>query len=475
MGTVLVVDDEANILKVFAARLKRHGHGVLTSLTAEGALAKLKKEEVDVLLSDYMLPGQTGMDLLHSVRESHPTLPVIMMTAYGSIQMAVEAMKQGAYDYLTKPVDYDEMCLLIDRALKERDLVPLEPKEIASEKGFAGIIGATPEMQDVFDTIRQVANSRATVLIVGESGTGKELVARALHDTSIREAAPFVAVNCTAIPETLLENELFGHEKGSYTGAHRRDKGKFEVADGGTLFLDEIAGITPDVQAKLLRALQERCFQRIGSAKDVSVDIRVLASTQQDLEELVRQSKFREDLFYRLNVITIKLPPLRSRQEDIPLMARHFLKKYSEENSKRINSFAPDVMRAFMNYDWPGNVRELENAIERAVVMCTTNKIVPENIRTSVMSASTPNEMLPDRLADGIDLRQVERTIIARALEANCWNQTATAQYLKITRKQLRTRMKHYGLLRETSEKNSTESDVGLPVRAPAESEPDET
>ena len=458
MGTVLVVDDEANILKVFAARLKQHGHRVLTSLTAEGALVKLKKEEVDVLLSDYMLPGHTGMDLLHLVRESHPTLPVIIMTAYGSIEMAVEAMKQGAYDYLTKPVDYDEMCLLIDRALKERDLVPPEPPEITCESGFAGMIGATPEMREVFGTIRQVANSRATVLIVGESGTGKELIARALHDTSIREAAPFVAVNCTAIPETLLENELFGHEKGSYTGAHRRDKGKFEVADGGTLFLDEIAGISPDVQAKLLRVLQERCFQRIGSAKDVSVDIRVLASTQKDLEELVRQSKFREDLFYRLNVIAIKVPPLRSRQEDIPLMARHFLKKYSEENSKQITSFAPDVMRAFMGYDWPGNVRELENAIERAVVMCTTNKIVPENIRTSIMSASMSNEMLPDGLSDGINLKQVERTIIIRALEANGWNQTATAQYLKITRKQLRTRMKHYGLLREPSEKNGREA-----------------
>ena len=458
MGTVLVVDDEANILKVFAARLKQHGHRVLTSLTAEDALRRLAKEEVDILLSDYMLPGRTGMDLLHFVKDSRPTLPIIMMTAYGSIEMAVEAMKQGAYDYLTKPVDYDEMCLLINRALKERDLVPPEPPETSCEGEFAGIIGATPEMKDVFDTIRQVANSRATVLIVGESGTGKELIARALHDTSIREAAPFVAVNCTAIPETLLENELFGHEKGSYTGAHRRDKGKFEVADGGTLFLDEIAGVSPDVQAKLLRVLQERCFQRIGSAKDVSVDIRVLASTQKDLEELVRQSKFREDLFYRLNVIAIKVPPLRSRQEDIPLLARHFLKKYSEENSKKITSYAPDVMRAFMNYNWPGDVRELENAIERAVVMSTTNKIVPENIRTSIISASISNEMLPDGLSDGINLKQVERTIIIRALEANGWNQTATAQYLKITRKQLRTRMKHYGLLRETSEKNSTEA-----------------
>ncbi len=457
MGTVLVVDDEANILKVFAARLKRHGHNVLTSPTAEEALARLKNEDVDVLLSDYILPGQSGMDLLRIVREKRPDLPVIMMTAYGSIEMAVEAMKQGAYDYLTKPVDYHEMCLLIDRALRERDLVPSEQPEIDRESEFGGMVGAAPEMQDVFDTIHRVANSRATVLIVGESGTGKELVARALHYTSIREAAPFVAVNCTAIPETLLENELFGHEKGSYTGAYRRDKGKFEVADGGTLFLDEIAGVSPATQAKLLRALQERCFQRIGSTKDISVDIRVEASTQKDLEELVRQGKFREDLFYRLNVISIRVPPLRSRKEDIPLLARHFLRKYSEENSKQITSFSPEVMRAFMNYDWPGNVRELENAVERAAVMCTASKVVPENIRKSIMSASAFDEVPPNMPADGIDLREVERGIIVRALEANNWNQTTTAHYLKITRKQLRTRMKHYGLLGETSGKNDEE------------------
>ncbi len=457
MGTVLVVDDEANILKVFAARLKRHGHNVLTSPTAEEALARLKNDDVDVLLSDYILPGQSGMDLLRIVREKRPELPVIMMTAYGSIEMAVEAMKQGAYDYLTKPVDYHEMCLLIDRALRERDLVPSEQPEIDRESEFGGMVGAAPEMQDVFDTIHRVANSRATVLIVGESGTGKELVARALHYTSIREAAPFVAVNCTAIPETLLENELFGHEKGSYTGAYRRDKGKFEVADGGTLFLDEIAGVSPAIQAKLLRALQERCFQRIGSTKDISVDIRVEASTQKDLEELVRQGKFREDLFYRLNVITIKVPPLRSRKEDIPLLARHFLRKYSEENSKQITSFAPEVMRAFMNYDWPGNVRELENAVERAAVMCTASKVVPEDIRKSIMSASVFDGVSPNMPADGINLRDVERGIIVRALEANSWNQTTTAHYLKITRKQLRTRMRHYGLLGETSGKNDEE------------------
>jgi len=457
VGTVLVVDDEANILKVFAARLKRHGHSVLTSLTAEEALERLNREDVDVLLSDYMLPGQSGMDLLGVARDSYPDLPVIMMTAYGSIEMAVDAMKQGAYDYLTKPVDYHEMCLLIDRALKERDLVPSKQPEIGRESEFGGMIGAAPEMQDVFDTIRQVANSRATVLIEGESGTGKELIARSLHFTSIREAAPFVAVNCTAIPETLLENELFGHEKGSYTGAYRRDKGKFELADGGTLFLDEVPGISLAIQAKLLRALQERCFQRIGGSKDINVDIRVEASTQKDLGELVRQGKFREDLFYRLNVIAIKVPPLRSRKEDIPLLARHFLRRYSAENSKQITSFSPDVMRAFLIYDWPGNVRELENVVERAVVMCITSKIVPENIRESIMCASVFDDVLPNTTADGINLRKVERGIILRALEAKSWNQTATAQYLKITRKQLRTRMKHHGLLGEASGKNDKE------------------
>ncbi|MBN1594155.1 MAG: sigma-54-dependent Fis family transcriptional regulator [Candidatus Coatesbacteria bacterium] len=449
MGTVLVVDDEANILKVFAARLKQHHHVVLTSPTAEDALDRLEKEEVDVLISDYMLPGKSGMDLLRAVRNSYPKLPVIMMTAYGSIEMAVEAMKQGAYDYLTKPVDYNEMSLLINRALKERDMVSPEQPGIGRDNEFADMIGVSPEMQEVFDTIHRVANSRATVLIMGESGTGKELVARALHHTSIREAGPFVAVNCTAMPEPLLENELFGHEKGSYTGAHRRDMGKFELANYGTLFLDEIADMSLPIQAKLLRALQERCIQRIGGSKDISIVIRVLASTQTDLEELVRQGKFREDLYYRINVITIKVPPLRSRREDIPLLAMHFLRKYSADNSREITSFDPEVMRAFKNYRWPGNVRELENAVERAVVMSTGNVVVPENIRRSIMSATEGTA--PDVPSGGVSLKEVERAVILNALEVNGWNQTATAKYLKITRRQLRTRMGHYGLLGDSS------------------------
>ncbi len=451
MATVLVVDDEANILKVFAARLTQRGHAVLTSLSAEEALKRLKTDNVDVLISDYVLPGKSGMDLLQAVKSIHPKLPVIMMTAYGSIEMAVEAMKQGAYDYLTKPIDYNEMFILLERAVTERDLTSPARLEAASEHEFAGMIGSAPEMQNVFDTIRRVADTHATILIVGESGTGKELIARALHYTSIRKNAPFIAVNCTAIPETLLENELFGHEKGSYTGAYRRDKGKFELADGGTLFLDEIAGVSLSVQAKLLRVLQERCFHRIGGSTDVHVDIRVEASTQKDLEDLIRQGKFREDLYYRLNVITIKVPPLRSRKDDIPLLAKHFLKKYADENSKSITLFVPAVMRVLVNYDWPGNVRELENAVERAVVMCTSDRIVPENIRQSIMSASGSDDLVRDVSSGGIDFREVEKGIILRALEANGWNQTNTAKYLKISRKQLRTKMRHHGLLAEAS------------------------
>ncbi|MBN2209074.1 MAG: sigma-54-dependent Fis family transcriptional regulator [Candidatus Coatesbacteria bacterium] len=458
MGTVLIVDDEPNILKVFAARLGQHNHEVLTCLTAEDAMERLASSKVDVLISDYMLPGESGMSLLKEVKHTYPNTAVIMMTAYGSIEMAVEAMKRGAYDYLTKPVDYAEMCVLIDRAIRERNASgPKTPAR--SPEQFASIIGKSPEMQTVFETIRQVADSRATILVVGESGTGKELVARALHTTSIRKNAPFVAVNCTAIPEMLLENELFGHEKGSYTGAHRRDIGKFELADGGTLFLDEIAGVSSAVQAKLLRVLQERCFQRIGGAKEVKVDIRVVASTQKNLEDLVQAGAFRDDLYYRLNVISIKLPPLRERRQDIPLLARHFLSKYSEQNGKQISSFSPEAMKALIAYDWPGNVRELENAVERAVVMCSLDRIVPKNLRKSIISASSSSMVLADMPSDGVSLKKLESVIILRALERNSWNQSATAKFLKITRKQLRTKMKHYGLLQGASIEGESNED----------------
>jgi len=446
VGIVLVVDDEPNILKVLSARLKKHDHDVLTSLTAEEAMQRLTTENVDVLLSDYMLPGKSGMHLLSEAKEKFPNLPVIMMTAYGSIEMAVEAMKQGAYDYLTKPVDYGEMCLLIDRAIQERALVrSKEPK--ASSSSFAGMIGKSPEMRQVFDTVMRVADTRATILIEGESGTGKELVAKSLHFESFRKKGPFVAVNCSAIPETLLENELFGHEKGSYTGAHRREKGKFELADTGTLFLDEITSISSAVQSKLLRVLQERAFERIGGNEEIKVDIRVVTSTQKNLEDLVGAGHFREDLYYRLNVIKIKLPPLRERKSDIPLLARHFMRKYSKENNKGIKSFDPEVTKALLRYDWPGNIRELENDIERAVVMCSSDRIVPENIRRSIISRAAPEALLPDVPSAGLNLRELEKAIILKALEKNRWNQTTTAQFLKMTRKQLRTKMKHYELL----------------------------
>jgi DNA-binding NtrC family response regulator len=452
MRQVLVIDDKRNILHVISAVLKREGYGVTIATTGEEAISKLKKNEIDVVITDYLLPGMDGLKVLELVKEKDPSIPVILITAYGSIEMAVEAMKLGAYNYLTKPVNYDEMLVLIKEATEKKRLVEENAslnKKLQNTYSFQNIIGQSDKMQEIFDTIQKVANSKANILITGESGTGKELIAQAIHYSSDRSSRPFIAINCAAIPETLLENELFGHEKGSYTGAHKTEKGKFELADTGTIFLDEIGDISQNMQLKLLRILQERELTKIGGSESIAVDIRVIASTNKNLDQEVEKGNFREDLFYRLNVVTINIPPLRERKESIPFLAEHFLQKYCDENSKDINGFEQRVIDSFMSYDWPGNVRELENTIERAVVMCTFNKITLANIRKGIAKNIDSTELAKDLNIppEGLDLRKLEKEIITKALEKSKWNQTKASELLKITRKQLRTKMKKYSLL----------------------------
>jgi len=452
MRHVLVIDDKRNILHVISAVLKREGYGVITATTGEEAISKLKKNQIDVVITDYLLPGMDGLKVLEMVKEKDPSIPVVLITAYGSIEMAVEAMKLGAYNYLTKPVNYDEMLVLIKEATEKKRLVEENAtlsKKLKSTYSFQNIVGKSDKMNEIFDTIQKVANSKANILIMGESGTGKELIAQAVHYTSDRSARPFITINCAAIPETLLENELFGHEKGAYTGAHKAEKGKFELADTGTIFLDEIGEISQNMQLKLLRILQERILTRIGGSESIAVDIRVIASTNKKLEEEVEKGSFREDLFYRLNVVTINIPPLRERKESIPFLAEHFLQKYCTENSKEISGFDQRVIDSFMSYDWPGNVRELENTIERAVVMCTFNKITLANIRKGIAKGLDSTELTKDISIppEGLDLRKMEKEIITKALEKSKWNQTKASVLLKISRKQLRTKMKKYNLL----------------------------
>ncbi len=383
-ATVLIVDDEENIRRVLSIALKKDGYHTLTASSGHQALKLLEETHCDVLLSDVVMPDINGLDLLRRVRQSYPDLIVVMMTAYGTIPAAVEAMRLGAVDFLTKPLDMEVLRKVIRHALRDRERALTAPG--ARRRGTARkeitFIGNSPAIREVLQIVERVADTRTTVLITGESGTGKELIARMLHEKSSRSSGPFIAVSCAAIPETLLEVELFGAMKGAYTGAETDRIGKFEAANGGTLFLDEIGDIPPLIQVKLLRVLQEREIERLGSNKPVPVDVRLVAATNRDLEQAVQAGTFRADLFYRLQVVHIHLPPLRERPEDIPLLVQHFIQKYAQENNRAIREVSPEVMRVLQAYPWPGNVRELENALESAIVLAPPDAILllPEHL-----------------------------------------------------------------------------------------------
>lgn len=392
-GSILVVDDEQNIRRVLEAVLSREGHTVQTAENGRKGLEILSQDStIDVLITDLIMPDMNGAELLASAREISPHMPVLMITAHGTIKSAVDAMKLGALDYITKPFDLDEIKLVVKNALERKDLIE-ENRELRSQLktsfSVQHMVGSSSAMQEVFRMVDRIKDSRASVLIRGESGTGKEGVAKALHYSSIRADKPFVPVACVALSEQLLQSELFGHEKGSFTGAVGQKKGRFEVANHGTLFLDEIGDIPPTVQMMLLRVLQEREFERVGGTETIKVDVRLVTATNQSLEKLVDDGKFREDLFYRLQVITINMPPLRDRVEDIPLLVEHFIEMYAPDNGKRIEYASAEALELMCRYDWPGNVRELENAIERAVVLAESDAklITPDLLPPAVRIA----------------------------------------------------------------------------------------
>lgn len=447
MHRILIVDDERNILRVLNKFLRQEGFNVETARNYEEAVSRLNESSFDIVLTDMRLPGRSGIDLLRWVSDRNPCLPVILITAYGSIENAVEAMKAGASNYLTKPVDLNEMLAIIRHALLNVRRITAE--DVSSQiLGQYGIIGKSEAIQDVLATIHMVSDSRANVLITGESGTGKELVARAVHNESRRRGFPFVAINCAAIPQELFENELFGHEAGAYTGAVSRETGKVEAAVQGTLFLDEIGEMPPMMQVKLLRFIQEREFYRIGGTRPVRSDCRIIAATNSDLEEAVASGRFREDLYYRLNVIPVHMPSLREHREDIPLLVEHFLRKYSEENQKLARAIDEHAIEALLRYEWPGNVRELENVIERAVVLTKFDTIVLDDLPKKIREEGAGDaESRGLEEISGLSLPQLERTAILNALDAVNWNQTRAARQLGITRRQLRTKMVRYRLL----------------------------
>jgi two-component system NtrC family response regulator len=454
MDTILVVDDEVNYLTVMEALLGDAGYEVLTAPSALEALKIAGASDLDLILTDMKMPKMSGIELLDEVRRLYPDLPVIIMTAYGTVEKAVTAMRKGAFDYILKPFKNEEILLTIARALEHRHLMlknRLLERELEKKFGFPNIVGESRAMQEILALVKRVAQSRATVLITGESGTGKELIARAIHQSSARAAKSFISVNCAALTETLLESELFGHERGAFTHAVAMRKGRFELADGGTLFMDEVAEMSQALQVKLLRVLQEMEFERVGGTRTIKVDVRVVAASNKDLKEEVEAGRFREDLFYRLNVVHLHLPPLRQRQEDVPLLAAHFINKYAQENIRGKIRLVPEALKLLIQYAWPGNVRELENVMERAVILCAGNVIAPQDLPAELAPAPTESKLDIDRfiplstpLPEALD--SIEEQMIRRALEKSGQIQVRAAEILGITKSLLQYKLKKYHL-----------------------------
>lgn len=440
---LLIVDDEEIVRQSLKAWFLEDGYEIDIAENAEAALKLYEKNKYDLILLDIKMPGMSGMDLLIKLKEFDPDAIIILITAYASVSSAVKALKNGAYDYITKPIDPDELSHLVKNALNQKNLkdenIQLKTSidEIIKPEN---LIGDSPKMKEVYSLINTVSKTDTTVLIIGDSGTGKELVAKAIHLNSKRKYFPLVTVNCGALPESILESELFGHEKGAFTGAHYKRKGKFEMANGGTIFLDEIGTISSKVQIELLRVIETKEFMRVGGSESIKSDFRIIAATNENLQNLVNSGQFRDDLFYRLNVFNIQLPPLREREDDIMLLANYFLKKYSSVMNKKISSFDKEVIKFMKEYYWPGNVRELENAIERAVVVCHKDKITVDDLPFRIMQ-TVKEEPLTERSLEAIEKKHIEKILID-----NNWNISKSAEELQIDRVTLYNKIKKYGL-----------------------------
>ncbi len=445
---IVVIDDEVNAASALCTLLKEDGYDVASAHDGASGLSLVEQTDADIVLTDLRMPGMDGLELLNQLKQQRPQTLVILMTAYGTVKNAVRAMKSGAEDYLSKPLDVEELEVVLERALEKKQLLE-ETRQlrerVADKYRFENILGESPDMLRAFKAIRQVAPSNASVLLLGESGTGKELFAQALHQSGPRRARPFIRVACASLPETLLESELFGHEKGSFTGAIATRAGRFEVADGGTLFLDEIGDISPTVQVKLLRFLEEREFERVGGNKTFKVDVRIVCATHRDLARKVADGTFREDLYYRLNVVEIKIPPLRERTMDVPVLAQHFLKKFSLQNGKEVRSLSDDAMALLLRQPWPGNVRQLENAIERAVVLAEEPVLIPAHFPTLGGRLEAADAGLSSGISiPGSSLAAIEKEAILRTIESVGGSTSRAAKILVISPRKIQYKLKEY-------------------------------
>jgi DNA-binding NtrC family response regulator len=453
-GTVLVVDDEEGVRASIRVILEGTCE-VLEANTGADALELLRTREVDLVMLDQRMPGEPGIDVLPRVKAADPSTVVVLATAVHDVRTAVEALKRGAYDYITKPFDVDDILMLVERVLEKRALErqvlclrsALTPSGLATD-GFEGLVGRHPEMVRIYQLITQIAATPTTVLITGESGTGKELVARAVHQRSDRSGQPFVALNLAALPDTLIESELFGHEKGAFTGAHARRLGRFELAQGGTIFLDEIGSLRLDLQTRLLRALQEREIERLGGSRPVPIDVRVVAATNVNLRQAVRDRVFREDLYYRLHVVPIQVPPLRQRREDIPRLVEHFVRKFARESRREVRGVSAGALDALTRYDWPGNVRELENVIHRAVVLATGPVVHLQDVPLDVAMPETVSLLARDTLPLREACDEFERQYVVRTLERTHWNVSRTARQLGVHRNTVLAKLATWGVQR---------------------------
>ncbi|UCE35371.1 MAG: sigma-54-dependent Fis family transcriptional regulator [Deltaproteobacteria bacterium] len=459
MARVLIVDDDPVILEVIGDILKKNGYEVVAAPNGAAGIRELERKYFDLVLTDLVMPDVDGMEVLNHVVSTSPKAICVILTGHGTIKSSVEAIKKGAFDYITKPITADELLVVIEKALKFRNLeeenIRLK-KELQQTYGYDNLVGTSNAIKNIYDLIEKVADTDGTVLISGASGTGKELIARAIHYNSSRCDRPLVVINCGAIPEELLESELFGHEKGAFTGAYKSRIGRFEMANGGTIFLDEIGEMSPALQVKLLRVLQEKKFERVGGTKTIHVDVRIIAATNKNLTTAINKGKFREDLYYRLNVIPMKVPPLKQRKSDIPLLIDHFLKKFQKEAEKKITAFSPEAMDAMLKYDWPGNVREVENVIKRLTILCDDEVVtvddLPEHIPHKGRAVRVVEE---DFLEKGVTLHDAvedyEKRLILGALERSDWVKTKAAKLLNINRTTLVEKIKKQNLTESAS------------------------